>query len=121
MQRSLLIPNTVTEYAVQRSLLIPNMVTAYAVQRSLFIPSTVIEYPVQRSLLIPYTVTAYPMQSVCLFVCLRSNVPPYLYGLFPDCLKVKLFSYCCYRSFEQGHTIDLGIPGPIFSYLDLFE
>ena len=41
--------------------------------------------------------------------------------LFKDCLKVKLFSYWRFRSFERGHNTDLGIPGPIFSCLDLFE
>ena len=42
-------------------------------------------------------------------------------GLFPDCLKGRLFSYWCFRLFGRGHTKDLRIPGPLFSYLDLFE
>ena len=34
---------------------------------------------------------------------------------------VKLFGYHCVRSFERGHTKDLGIPGTTFSLLDHFD
>ena len=49
------------------------------------------------------------------------NIRPALYGLFPDCLKVKLFSYWCFRSCERGHTKDLAISGTISSYLDFLR